>query len=66
LTSPTGTKESIGNESGGVGKYLKSTTSSSISKKRELDNEELDTEQIPEIKKKSKATGYNFGNFSSW
>ncbi|CAG8571872.1 11961_t:CDS:10 [Funneliformis caledonium] len=65
LTS-TGTKERNSNISGDVGKYLKSTSSSAIPKKRELDNEDFDSEPVPEIKKKSKATGYNFGNFSNW
>ncbi|CAI2172200.1 3965_t:CDS:10 [Funneliformis geosporum] len=65
LTS-TGAKESNSNISGDVGKYLKSTTSPDIPKKRELDNEELDSEPVPEINKKLKTTGYNFGNFSNW
>ncbi|CAB4401044.1 unnamed protein product [Rhizophagus irregularis] len=59
LASSTETKD---NESVGVGKYLKSATSSTF-KKRNFDNDELDTEPI---KKKSKATGYNFGDFSNW
>ncbi|RIA96928.1 cyclophilin-like domain-containing protein [Glomus cerebriforme] len=57
-----GTKESINDESRGVGKYLKSTTSST-SKKRNFDNDEFDTEPI---EKKPKVTGYNFGDFNSW
>lgn len=60
LTLPT--EESINNGSGYVGKYLKSTTSSTP-KKRDFNDEEFDTELI---KKKSKATGYNFGDFSGW
>ena len=60
LTLPT--EESINNESGDVGKYLKSPTSSTP-KKRNFNNEEFDTELI---KKKPKATGYNFGDFSNW
>jgi hypothetical protein len=56
------TEESINDGSGDVGKYLKSTTSSTP-KKRDFNNEEFDTELI---KKKPKATSYNFGDFSSW
>jgi hypothetical protein len=57
------TEEGINIKSGDVGKYLKST-SSSTPKKRDFDNEEFDTEEL--AKKKPKATGYDFGDFNSW